>query len=52
MLSGRVSIGAVNGPSSLVISGNQGTVLEIAAGFRRRAAEPSGCGYRMHSTLP
>ncbi|MEV7008660.1 type I polyketide synthase [Streptosporangium sp. NPDC051022] len=35
LLTGRVSIAAVNGPTSVVISGDEGEVLEIAARFER-----------------
>ena len=36
MLDGGVVLGAVNGPCSVVVSGDEGPVLEFAEGWRER----------------
>ena len=43
-LEGRVSVAAVNGPSSVVVSGDAAAVDEVAGVFRARAGGCGGCG--------
>ncbi|WP_154686071.1 type I polyketide synthase, partial [Streptomyces himastatinicus] len=53
LLSERVSIAAVNGPSSVVISGDEGAVLEVAARFEAEGRRTSrlAVSHAFHSPL-
>ena len=53
LLSDRVSIAAVNGPSSVVVSGDEARCLEVAARFAERGGSRAGCAvsHAFHSPL-
>ena len=39
----RVALAAINGPTAVVISGDEDAVLAVADIWRERGARPSGC---------
>ncbi|SCG07712.1 KS-AT-KR-ACP domain-containing polyene macrolide polyketide synthase/pimaricinolide synthase PimS2, partial [Streptomyces sp. MnatMP-M17] len=53
LLSGRISVAAVNGPASVVISGEEGVALEVAAELERRGRKTSRLrvSHAFHSPL-
>nr|WP_232246482.1 type I polyketide synthase [Kitasatospora mediocidica] len=51
LLTGRVSIAAVNGPNSLVIAGDEDEVLAVAAGFAGRKSKRLTVSHAFHSPL-
>ncbi|MFI0781008.1 type I polyketide synthase [Streptomyces sp. NPDC021212] len=51
LLSDRVSVAAVNGPSSVVLSGEETAVAEIVAGFEDRRTTGLAVSHAFHSPL-
>ncbi|WP_245606203.1 type I polyketide synthase [Streptomyces himastatinicus] len=51
LVSDRVSVAAVNGPSSVVLSGEESAVAEIVAGFEDRRTSGLAVSHAFHSPL-